>query len=166
MSTGSPDPTRMPDTPNPADPAASPHPTKPRRASKGTRIVGYLFAIAFSVFFLWLVNGGIAWREWEFISGDVNTIVEWINISLIVGILLNLVYIVWDPIPLRRLGDALTAALSFVVTFKILTVYPFTFTSADSFWEFALIGLLWLGLIGAAIGVVSNLYRFVKAMQR
>lgn len=127
------------------------------RAPRGARVAGYLVAVAINVAFIWLVNVAPGWRWLPLLSDDFSRVVGLVTLSLVVSVLVNLVYIAIDPRWMRRLGDALTAAVAFVVMLRLLQVFPFDFDPPWAWLQTPCRVLLILGCVGAAIGVIANL---------
>jgi hypothetical protein len=137
----------------------------PRRPPTAVRRAGYVVGAAVNALFLWLVNVEPGWRWFPFVSEDFTAVLGWVNVSLMVGVVVNVVYVVVDPPWLKRLGDAVTAAVAFVVLLRLTTVFPFDLGSWSG-WETPLRVVLVLGCVGTAIGAVASLAEAMRLLVR
>jgi hypothetical protein len=133
-----------------------PRQAKPR-APRRARVLGYLVAVAINVAFIWLVNVAPGWRWLPFLTGDFSRVVGLVTLSFVISAAVNLVYVALDPLWMKRLGDALTTAVGFVVMLQLFQIFPFDFGAQWAGWETPFRVLLGLGCLGAAIGVLANL---------
>jgi hypothetical protein len=134
---------------------------RPRRAPRSARIFGYLLSIGINAGVLWFVTVAPGWRWLPFLTEDFRLVVGLVSLSLVAGIAVNLWYLVSDPIWAKQLGDALTAALAFVVLLQLLRIFPFDLGGWAN-WETALRFFLGLGCVGSAIGVIAQLASLVR----
>jgi hypothetical protein len=143
--------------------ASPPEPRqKQPRAPRGARMVGYLLAIAINAAFIWFVNVAPGWRWLPFLSEDFSRVAGLVTLSFVISVLVNLVYLGLDPPWLKRLGDALTAAVAVVVMYQLFRIFPFDFGQQWAGWETPVRVLLGLGSAGAAIAVIANLGMLVR----
>jgi hypothetical protein len=140
----------------PSPPRAKPRPPR------GARVVGYLIAAAINVALLWFVIVTPGWRWLPFLTEDFSRVVGLVSLSFVIAVLINLVYVAVDPVWMKRLGDAITTAVGFVVMLLLLQVFPFDFGSQWAWVHTALRVFLILGCVGAAIGVIANLGMLVR----
>lgn len=131
------------------------------RPARGWRRLGYLVAVGFHVALLAAVHVSPGWKAVPLLTEDTAKVIGVVTASIVVGLVLNLVYVATDPPWLRRLGDAITAAMSCAVAVVVLRVFPFALSGRTAAWES---GLRW-GLIAVAvvsgIGAVVNLVAVV-----
>ncbi len=139
-------------------------PARTRRPPRGTRRLGYLLSAAVNLVLLWAVNIAPGWGIVPFLTEDFARVVGVVNASLLVGVITNLVFVAADPMWLRRLGDAITAAFALVVLLQLVTVFPFDLGTGWSAGETILRTLLALACLGTAIGVLANLVQFLRAL--
>lgn len=147
----------------PAEPGR--RPAKPR-PSPAARRAGYVVAIALNLALLGVIHAWPGWRELSFLTEETTRVLPWVTAQLGVAIAWNLLWLVRDPRWSRALGDVVTSALGVVVTAQILTVFPFAFDDDGASWETVARVVLWVGLVGSAIGVVANLALLVQAARR
>jgi hypothetical protein len=135
--------------------------TRPR-PHRGARVVGYLVAVAINAGLIWVVNAVPGWRSLPLLSGEFSRVLGIVTISFMVGLAINLLFVVYDPPWVKRLGDALTTGVTVVVMLQLVTVFPFDFGSRWGAWEAPFRVFLVLGCVGAVIGVISNLFLLVR----
>jgi hypothetical protein len=142
---------------------AGPSPAK-RRAPRGARVLGYLVAAAINVAFIGFLNIWPGWRWLPFLTEDFSRVVGLVSLSLAISLLINLVYLAVDPLWMKRLGDALTAAVAVAVLFQLFQVFPVDFGVGWGWLHTPFRILLAVGCVGAAIGAVANLAELGKGL--
>ena len=134
------------------------------RVPRGARIFGYLLAIAIHAALIWFVNVAPGWRWLPFLTEDFGQLLGLVTLSLLLGAIVNLAFLVADPPWAKQLGEALTGAVSFVVLLQLARIFPFELGAGWAAWETPLRVLLWLGCIGTAIAVVAQLGAFLGGL--
>ncbi|MDH4354249.1 MAG: hypothetical protein OEW41_09740, partial [Actinomycetota bacterium] len=89
-----------------------------------------------------------------------------VNASLWISVAVNVAYLAFDPRWFKALGDALTAAVSFVVTWAILVVFPFDFGTHAFDWAALTRIVLVVALVGSLVAVVVNLVTSARTLAR
>jgi hypothetical protein len=135
-----------------------------RRPSLAGRRFGYLLAAAIDAVILYLVNGRPGWQTLDFLTGDTTRVLGLLNLSLVVGIVVNLVYAGYDPPWLTAAGNLVTTAIGIAVLARIWQVFPFDFGDASFDWALLVRVLLVVGVAGAAIGVVVHTVSLIRAI--
>ena len=130
------------------------------RPSATARRFGYAVAVVANLVLIYLTYVRPGWRAVPFLTEEARHVVPWFVLSLMVAIGVNLVWIVWDPLWLRSLGDLVTSVIGVVVMARFLDVFPF---SADTSWPWETVArtVLIVGLVASVIGVVVNLVMFI-----
>ncbi|MGY1804124.1 hypothetical protein ACI78T_12685 [Blastococcus sp. SYSU D00922] len=136
--------------------------TVDRRQSAASRRSGYAVAAAINLVLLWLIHGWPGWDAVPFLTGDFESVLGWIDASLVVSAAVNLVHLVRDPRWLTAAGALATTALGLVAAVRLLQVFPFDLGDSDV-WPVVCRVLLWVGVVGSAIGVVANLVALARA---
>ena len=133
-----------------------------RTGPRAARRVGYLLGVAINLALIWLVNGDPGWRWATILTDDFARVVGLVTASLVVGAVLNLVYLVGDPAWLKRLGDAVTAAFAGVILVRLLVIFPFELSS----WSPGKVSALrfGLGLLAVVMGIAA-IANVVQSMQ-
>jgi hypothetical protein len=90
-----------------------------------------------------------------------------INMSLIVQIVLNLVLVFFHPLFFHYLAQTVISLVSFISLLWIVQVFPLDFSSRPGDWLNLVIRIvLIVGLVGTAIGGITNLVRFFQSLFR
>lgn len=134
------------------------------RPSPRARRLGYLVSIAVNVALIALVHGEPGWRAVPFLTAETALVLPWVTAQLLTSIAVNLVWVVVDPRWLRALGEAATAAMGLAAALRVLTAFPFAFDDGGLPWATLVRVVLWVGVVGSALGVLVNLVRFVRAV--
>jgi hypothetical protein len=141
--------------------------TSPKqRPSIGMRRFGYVVAIALNVALIFVINEWPGWATVSFLTPETETVIPIVNASLVIAIVVNAVYLISDPRWLRAMGDAATAAVSFVVILVVLRIFPFDFSDYSFDWAMLVQVMLVVGLIGSLVGVIANLVTFTREVGR
>ncbi|MHB0856199.1 MAG: hypothetical protein ACYC5M_01350 [Anaerolineae bacterium] len=130
---------------------------EPRRAY-GARQVGYVVAILLNLGMLYVANNVLAWGV-PFITGAWTAALWIVNLSLGAQIVVNLLWLAYDPPWFRRLGTIATNAISFASIYIMYFIFPFDLP-VDLMNQALRIALL-VGMVGIAIGTVVELVRLV-----
>jgi hypothetical protein len=136
------------------------------QTSAGYRRIGYVVAILVNAAVLYAANQWPGWDVLPFLSDTTPEVLGIVNVSLVVGIILNAVYIAADPPRLRALGDVVTMSIGIAVLARIWQVFPFDFGDPSSPWETVVRVLLVLGIVGSGIGIVVALVTLIRGGPR
>ena len=138
-------------------------PPSRRRASRGVRRFGYAVSVGVNAALLYAVNRWPGWEEVPLLTDEAEQVVGWLNVSLVVGIVANLFYLVADPRWLKALGDVVTTTVGIVVLVRFWQVFPFDVEHGWSGWGLVLHSLLIVAIAGSVIGVFVALGRLFRA---
>lgn len=133
-----------------------------RRPGRGARRFGYAVAILVNAALLVAVNVWPGWWALPFLTADTTRVLGWVNASIAVGVVLNVVYLVADPRPLRALGDIVTAAVGLVPLILLWRVFPFDFPAGFD-WALLARTVLGLGIFGSVVGVIAGIVALLRA---
>lgn len=129
---------------------------------QGTR-AGYVAAAVVNGILLWLIHVWPGWDAVPFLTEDFEIVLWLVDLSLVVAIVLNLVYLVSDPRWLTAAGAVVTLAVGLAGAVRMLQVFPFDFDGSDV-WPMVVRILLWVGIVGSGIGIVANVGTLVRAL--
>ncbi|MGZ4626321.1 MAG: hypothetical protein ACXV3S_08555 [Kineosporiaceae bacterium] len=132
-----------------------------KRPSVATRRAGYAIAVVVNVALLWAVNVWPGWEAMPFLTDETPQILGLVNAAFVLAIVLNLLYLVRDPLWLTTVGTLATTALGTAVTARALAVFPFDLSGA---WTTVVRVLLVVGLAGTAIAFVVALVSLVRLL--
>ncbi|SNY59213.1 hypothetical protein [Paractinoplanes atraurantiacus] len=128
------------------------------------RRAGYVIAAAVNGLLLFLINQWPGWDAVPFLSAETTQVLLAVNTSLIVGIVVNVVWIAYDPGWLTALGELATTGVGLVAMIRMWQVFPFTFTGGFD-WEVVTRILLAVGIGGSVIGLIAGLSHLVTAFR-
>ncbi len=152
-------------SPTPApEQAPTTDPPKPRQ-SVAARRFGYAVSVLVNVAVILLIYVWPGWRVLPFLTDEATPLIALVVLSILVSIAVNLIWIAYDPLWLRSLGDLVTTIVGIVVLSRFLAVFPFDF-AADSPWELVVRIFLIVGLVGSCIGVTVHLVTFFQRLSR
>ena len=135
--------------------------TDTARPSTASRRAGYVIAAAINAALLWFIHVWPGWDAVPFLTSDFETVLWLIDLSIIVTIALNLIYVVRDPKWLTAAGAVITTAIGLAAAVRMLQVFPFDFGDSDV-WPVVFRVLLWIAIIGAGIGIIVNLVALAR----
>jgi hypothetical protein len=134
-----------------------------RRPSVAVRRFGYLIAAAVNAALLYVVNVWPGWQALPFLTEDTGQVLVLVNLSLVVGVVANVVYLTYDAPWWKSLGDLVTTGVGMAVLVRVWQVFPFDFDGASFNWALLVRVVLVVALVGAAIGVVAQFLSLARA---
>jgi hypothetical protein len=133
-----------------------------RTQSRGAQRVGYAIGALVNVVLAWVVNVWPGWESVGFLTSDTAEVIPLVNLSLLLGAVLNLIYIVADPPWLKALGSLATTGITVAVMVRLLAVFPFDFGDDASLWEPITEGLLILMVVVTALAFVVQTVQLLR----
>lgn len=130
------------------------HRTRKPRPSRPARRGGYLVAAVVNLVLVWLVNQFLDWGWPPFLTGEFDDLLPILDVSLVAGALLNLVWIAADPPWLRHIGQIGLNVISLIVAVRTWQVFPFDFSDYSSVWETVARVALVVGIVGLVIATI------------
>jgi hypothetical protein len=127
-----------------------------RRPSTASRRTGYVIAAGINAVMLWLIHQWPGWDAVPFLTADFQTVLWLIDLSLVVTIALNVLYLIRDPRRLTAAGAVVTTAIGLAAAVRLLQIFPFDF-GGSGFWPVVFRVLLWVAIVGSIIGIIANL---------
>jgi hypothetical protein len=137
-----------------------------KRPSRGARGFGYAVAIVINVLLIFAINEWPGWEEVSFLTDETARVIPLVNAALVISIVANAIYLIADPRWLRALGEAINAAVAFVVIVVVFSVWPFDFSSWSFDWTMLVQIMGVVGLVGSLVSVVTNLVTFTREVGR
>ena len=132
---------------------------QPRPADRAGQLIGALV----NAVLLWMVNVQPGWEAVPFLTEDTPRVLPLVNLSIAVGLLTNLVYLLNNGPRMRALGGLITSAVGLAAAGRILQVFPLDLEEPYS--TVARI-LLVVAVVGSAIAIVVNLATLFTANRR
>ncbi|GAB3447389.1 hypothetical protein GCM10027517_31120 [Phycicoccus ginsengisoli] len=130
--------------------------------TRGQRRVGYAVGAVVNALMLVAVNWWPGWDAVPFLTADTRLVLGWVNASIVVGLVANLVYAVSDPPWLRALGDGVQNVVGLVAMVRLWQVFPVHFAPGGFDWELVARVFLGIGIVGASIAILVALVRLVR----
>ena len=125
------------------------------RPSKAARSFGYTLAAVVNTALFYLVNVEPGWRTVPFLTDDTRRVLVLFNLSLVVGIVTNLVYVVHDAPRWKALWDLVGNGISLAVLIQVWTVFPFAFDG--QIWPLVARTVLGFAIAGTAIAMLVHM---------
>ena len=116
----------------------------------------YILAIVINLIMLFIANNLLYWNL-SFIAGSFSEVLWAINLSLIVAIVANVSFVLYDPPWYKIIAKIVMNFTALVAVFTLLTVFPFVIN------QFILaLGLTILLIIGIIAAIVSIIFQIMK----
>jgi len=135
---------------------------KPVEGPAPGRKVGYLVAAVLDGVLLYVVNHLLAWEWPPFLTDDFSRVLTIFNVSLVASLVVNLVWIVADPVLLKSTSQIALNIISLVVTVRIWRVFPFDFSAYAFPWATLVRAVLAVGLFGLVVGSIVEFVKMVR----
>ncbi|MGZ5385737.1 MAG: hypothetical protein ACXWH0_17385, partial [Acidimicrobiia bacterium] len=101
-----------------------------------------------------------------FLTNGFERVTPIINVSLGAGILVNLLYLIFDPVWFKSLTQIGLLGISMAATVRLYQVFPFDFSAYEFNWETTGRMLLILAMVGAGIGMIAELVKLATSTSR
>ena len=130
----------------------------------GTR-VGYVVTIIVDAALLFVANNILAWGWIPWLTDGFTEVLPILNVSLIATMVVNAVYLFYDPRWFKSLCEIGLLAISIAVTVTLYRVFPFDFSDTAWNWDAitrVILVLLSLAMAAAIVGQAVALVRSVR----
>jgi uncharacterized membrane protein SirB2 len=134
----------------------------PELKATGRRF-GYGIAVVINLVMLVIVQNVVEWGWPSFLTEEFAEVVPWISTSLLVSIAANLIYQFDDSPAVKSTGQILVNLVSIAVTYVVLRVFPFDFSSYAFNWTPVVWIVSILAIVGAGIGVLTEAIKLVSS---
>lgn len=118
---------------------------------------GFIAAIIINVVIWFIVNNIVNWNL-SFISPTFVEVLGILNLLIISTILINFIFLIYQPSWFRNMLHIITDILSIMVLYTFLKIFPFILSD---FLAVVLTVLIVLGILGAFIGLIIHGLKFV-----
>lgn len=135
--------------------------TRPSTTSSATQF-GYLVAIVVNGLLLFAFNNIGEWDLLPFLTEELDQLLWLINLSLGASIMVNAVYLSYDPDWFKSMSQIGLNLIALIVTWNIYRVFPFDFAPYDFNWELATRVVLGVAMFGTA---TASIVEFVKLIR-
>jgi hypothetical protein len=137
-------------------------PSTPTVSRPAGRRVGYVVSVVIDVLVLWLVNVSPGWEAIPWLTGGFAGLLWLVNLSFALNLLFNVAYVINDATWFRAIGDFVLAAVSLVVSARLLAVFPFDFSAYSFDWATLARVVLWVGVLGSIIAMIAAAARLLR----
>ena len=136
--------------------------TKSAKKPSPARRIGYIFAIAFMILFIWVLRH---LREWgvNFLNDDFERALFYIELSIYASIIAQALFIFYDNRWFKHLAQAVTNVFGALSLIMIYVIFPFNFD--DTWTKWIKIGLLVIFAI-TVITIPVELFKGVRDLTR
>lgn len=138
-------------------------PTGPQQSTAGRRF-GYVIAAGINAALLYAVNNVLSWDQLRFLTDGFEEVIPIISVSLTATLIMNLIYVFYDPRWFKSLSQIGLAGISIAATVRLYQVFPFDFSKYDFSWETLTRVVLIVAIVGMAITIVAETFRLVGAI--
>jgi hypothetical protein len=137
-----------------------------QRTTAAARRGGYAVSVLVNAALLLAVNRWPGWEAVPFLTDRTHLVTGLVNLSIVVNLAANVVYLVRDPGWLKAFGDTVTTAVGLVAVLRIWEVFPFDFGDDSFDWALVARVVLVVAIVGCVIGVVAAFVTFVVQVAR
>jgi hypothetical protein len=131
------------------------------------RRVGYAMGALVNALLLYLINVWPGWDILPFLTDDMLQVLGLVNLSLVAGVLANILYVFVDRVWVKALGDLVTLGIGIAVMVRFWQVFPFDFPEGPINWALIVRVVLAISIAGAAVAVIVQfVLLFVSARSR
>lgn len=137
-------------------------PTTRGVSRRAGRRIGYVATILVNLVIFGVINVWPGWEAAGFVTPAAAEVVPLINLSIGVAIVVNAVYLVADGTRIKALGELVNSAIVIVVSIAVLDVFPFDFSGYAFPWEWLVVFVLVVAMIGSGVSILVNLWRLIR----
>ncbi|WP_424355798.1 hypothetical protein [Methanobacterium sp. MBAC-LM] len=128
---------------------------KRREKNKNSKKSEYIGAIVVNIILLYIFNNLLNWQVY-FITNALNEILWIINIAIIVTIIGNIMFLIFNPEWFRHIIKIIMNIFAFTAVYSIYSVFPFNFSSFLIDWSVT-IALIFI-MVGIVIATIFELF--------
>jgi hypothetical protein len=137
-----------------------------RTRTTGVRRFGYGVAALVNLALAWVVNVWPGWEAVPFLTEETTEVLPLVNVSLLVGFLTSLLFIVADPPWLKALVEIVTTGIAVAVVWRTYRVFPFDFGADSSLWDPLAEGFLIFLIFLTSLALVVQVVQFLRILVR
>lgn len=126
--------------------------------------MGYGISALVNLIVAWGINVWPGWDAVPFLTEGMTQVLPLVNLSLLVGFVTNVAYLVADPPWFKALGNMLTSGISVAVLVRTLRVFPFDFGESVATWDAITRGILIFLIAASTLGLLVQVVQFVRLL--
>jgi len=123
---------------------------------------GYRVAIAVNAVMWVIVNNILDWGWAPFLTDDFARIVWLLDLSFLGAIVVNAIYLGYDPRWFKSVSQIVLGVISMAVAIRTFQVFPFDFTGSQFNWEPLARFVIVLTMVGVGISIVVESAKLVR----
>jgi hypothetical protein len=132
------------------------------RTSVAARRFGFGVAAVVNAAIWYVINIWPGWQQVQFLTEETTLVLWLVNISLIAGVVVNVVFAAYDSPWVKSLGDLITTSIGLVVLVRVWQVFPFDFSGYSTNWAVFARFVLVVAIAGSIIGVLVQFASLVR----
>ena len=132
------------------------------RTPVAARRIGYVLAGLINVGILFAANVAPGGEALPFLTSDTTQVLPLVNVSLTVAVLANVVYVAYDPVWGKSVGDLIMGLAGLAAMAAIWVVFPFDFDAYSFNWDLVTRLVLAVAIGGAVIGIIVQIVALVR----
>jgi hypothetical protein len=129
-------------------------PATSSRLPVAARRFGFGVAAVVNAAIWYVINVWPGWQQVPFLTEETTLVLWLVNISLIAGVVVNVVFAAYDSPWAKSLGDLITTSIGLVVLVRVWQVFPFDFSGYSTNWAVLARFVLVVAIAGSIIGVI------------
>jgi hypothetical protein len=129
------------------------------------RRTGYVIALLVNTLLIYLINVWPGWDVLPFLTAGTTQVLPLINLSLMAGVAVNLVYLAYDARWLVAAGGLVTTGIGLSAIVRLWQVFPFDFATGSA-WVPVVRALLVVAMVGSVTGIVVQVVTLFGAAVR
>lgn len=126
--------------------------TRRARPSSAERRTGYTIALLVNLAMLLAINVWPSWEVLPFLTAETSDVLGWVNASMIVTVIAQVVLLWRDPRWQKALSDLITTAVGLVAIVQVWQVFPFEFDAHP--WVNLVRVLLVVAMVGSGFAIL------------
>ena len=130
--------------------------------SKASDRSSYVAAIIVNAALIYLLNHLLEWDLLPFLTNDFVSVRGLIRLSLFVAIVINVVFLAFDPPWFRSVGRIVMGGFSLAVSILLYQKFPFDFNPYDFDWSLIVRVLIVLAIGGSAVAILAELVKLAR----
>ena len=137
-----------------------------RRPAVAARRFGYILGVLVNAAMLYLANVWPGWQSAPLLTENTTRVLWLFNVSVVVGMAVNVLYLAYDPVWLTALGAVMTTGIGLAVLVRVWQVFPFDFGASGIDWGLVVRIALVVAVAGTAVAIVVQVVSFFRAVCR
>ena len=126
--------------------------------------IGYAIAVVGNLAILFVVNNLLAWEWFPFLTDDFEQLLPIVNLSLIVGAIVNAALVLYNAQWFRSIGQIAQNVFGLFVIVSALKIFPFDFSPYRINWTTITRVVLIMLAILIGIGTIAEFVKLIRSL--